>query len=187
MSERQTPETEPKRKQSDLDRIKTELFEFFVAEAALAAFMIPKEGPGRAKTCYQPLIEMYSTFQPEYVAADGSKAKVKYSYNPAAIEKTKALIRSAVKYNRQNGLAIKNVLSILSAANTVATNGVVTRDTLREIKYALRRYQSPTQAAAELNKTTWGVIERMNVDWRQMGNMTEFEINRLFTQVTGVS
>lgn len=114
-------EEESSRKQSDLDKIKTELFDFFVAQSKVPVEMLPKEGAARNKLCYDLLLKLYGYYRPNNTDAAGKATKKKYNYDPAAIQRSKRVIEQAIKNHtrptatKPNGLSIKSVESIRTA------------------------------------------------------------------------
>lgn len=108
----QSPPKPVERKKSDLDKIKSELFTYFVEQAGLTEVTLPKEGAARNKLCYDLLLALYGYYRKEYTDHAGVKTKTKYNYDPAAIESSKRVLKLAIYKMLAERLTIKSVESI---------------------------------------------------------------------------
>jgi hypothetical protein len=107
-----SPPKSTERKKSDLDKIKSELFDFFVEKSKLTEVTLPKEGAARNKLCYDLLLALYSYYRKPYTDHAGVKTKNKYNYDERAIAQSKDVIGKAVAMMLTDGLTIKSVESI---------------------------------------------------------------------------
>lgn len=94
-----------KRKMSDLERIKTELFDFFVDEALIVN--PPSSESARAATYYKQIQSLYGYYRPK---RDGEK--VKYTYDKNTINRCKKALKWAINKMNEDGLSIKSIKSV---------------------------------------------------------------------------
>jgi phage replication O-like protein O len=167
--------------QSDHNRIKEELFDFFVEKAGLTEFELPEEG-GRNKLFYQPLLTLYLYYRPANTTDDGGPSKTKYNYDAVAIAQCKDILAKAVRYHEANELTIKSVKSVTSAMGDIL-RGRTDDALLEEIESAIRYYASNYPVAmAQLSDRAKLIVKSMG-KWRDICSMKEKELKSEFHRV----
>jgi hypothetical protein len=181
------------RKESDFDRIKRELFDYFVEIAfekngAGGYFGLTDSESARNKLFYQQLLKLYLYYQKPNTNIDGKTTKRKYNFNPKAIESCKRVLAEAVKRHREPCKKAPNGLSIVGVNSIEYVLGEILREEkaggiapFEEVKQAVRTYglTKTREALADLSPAAMDIVETIG-NWRNVCMLREGEMERKY-------